>query len=278
MIRVLAIGDIMGKAGRRSLDLLLPQARQEFKPDIVIANGENVAGGFGITKKLYDQLTNNFAIDCITTGNHWHDKREIHQYLPEARRLLIPANMMNVDTLEHGYRVFETNSGLKYAVINLIGNAFMHASNRNPFHALDQIQARISSEVKIRILDMHAEATSEKQGIAQYASGSLSLVFGTHSHVPTADERILNEETGFVTDIGMTGAYDSVIGIRKEAAINRMMNGEKKRFEPATKDLWLCFIVADICPKTGRCCDIRRFRWELNLLRDKSEVTVDPSN
>jgi len=263
MIKILCFGDIMGKPGRQALTRALQRAREELQPDIVLINGENAAGGFGITEKIYHQFVDTLGISCITTGNHWHDKREIINFLPQADRMVVPANMMNVENIHKGFALLETPGGLPYAVINLIGKSFMHPDNRNPFHAAEQILKHIPERVKIRIVDMHAEATSEKQGMGQFLTGRVSLVYGTHSHVPTADERILPEGTGFITDIGMTGPYDSVIGIRKDAALHRMVTGEKKNFEPAVHNLWATFILAQVDPQTGRCHQLDRFRWEL---------------
>ncbi|MCX6128763.1 MAG: TIGR00282 family metallophosphoesterase [Proteobacteria bacterium] len=266
--KVLAIGDVIGKPGRACLSKMLPLARDQFNPDIVIVNGENAAGGFGITKKIYQQFVDNFGIDCVTMGNHWHDKPEIHSFAPQAERMVLPANMMNVGRLDAAYRVLRSRSGINYAVINLIGRAFMHPDNRDFFVAVENILAQIPDNCKIRIVDFHGEATSEKQGIAQFLRGRVSLCYGTHSHVPSADERILGNFTGFTTDLGMTGPYDSVIGIRTEAALQRMQTGEKRKFEPATSELWLCFIVAEIEPTTGRCVAIQRHRWEWEKLKD----------
>ncbi|MES2745997.1 MAG: TIGR00282 family metallophosphoesterase [Bdellovibrionota bacterium] len=274
MIRVLAAGDVIGKPGRKALAKLLPLARETFSPDIVIVNGENAAGGFGLTKKIYDQFINNFGIDCVTMGNHWHDKPEIHNFAPTAARLVLPANMMNVGNNELAYRVLETKSGVPFAVINLIGKAFMHPDNRDFFKPLDEILAKLPAQCKIRIVDFHAEATSEKQALGHFLKGKASLVYGTHSHVPTADERIFEGGTGYTTDLGMTGPYDSVIGIRSDAAIMRMQTGERKRFEPATHDLWFCFVLADIDPNTGKCIKIERHRWEW----DKIKATLGDDN
>jgi len=264
--RVLAIGDIMGKAGRRCLDLLLEKARKEFEPNIVIVNGENAAGGFGLTKKVYEQFINKFEIDAVTMGNHWHDKREIYEYFKHTDKLILPANMANVDQIEDGLRIITAKDGTRFAAINLIGKAFMVGENRCPFEAVDKLLSLVPEFVKIRIVDVHAEATSEKQGLGRYLVGRASLVYGTHSHVPTADERILEGKTGYTTDLGMTGGYDSVIGIRKEAAITRMTTGERKKFEPATGDPWMCGVVADIDDATGECHKIERFRWELDKI------------
>jgi metallophosphoesterase (TIGR00282 family) len=271
MIRILAAGDVIGKPGRKALAKLLPLARESFSPDIVIVNGENAAGGFGLTQKIYDQFISSFGIDCVTMGNHWHDKPEIHSFAPTAERLVLPANMMNVGDNALAYRVLETKSGVPFAVINLIGKAFMHPDNRDFFKPLDEIFAKLPAQCRIRIVDFHAEATSEKQALGHFLKGKASLVYGTHSHVPTADERILEGGTGYTTDLGMTGPYDSVIGIRSEAALLRMQTGERKRFEPATHDLWFCFVLADIDPNTGKCIKIERYRWEW----DKMKTALD---
>lgn len=272
MIRVLAIGDVMGKAGRKCLAKLLPRAREQFNPDIVLANGENAAGGFGITKKIFHQFVEQYGVNCVTTGNHWADKKEIYQFLDDTQQLLIPSNMMNVSSSreEKGYTILETKQGIRYAVVNLIGRAFMNPDNRNPLESAHRIFDRIPDSVKIRILDMHAEATSEKQAIAHFLNKRVSLVYGTHSHVPTADERILYQHTGFVTDVGMTGAYNSVIGVRKEASIERLLTGQAQKFEPAMEEPWMCFIVADIDERTGACQKIQRLRWEFDKIAVES--------
>lgn len=266
MIKVVAIGDVVGKVGRQSLVKALPLIRDKYQPDIIVVNGENAAGGFGITPKILQQFLEKLEIDCVTTGNHWHDKRDIFKLLDSSERLVVPANMFNVEKLEYGFKILQTKTGVSFAVVNIVGNAFMHTDNRNLFLCLDQIFKQIPSNVKIRIVDVHAEATSEKQGVGCYLSGTASLVFGTHSHVPTADERILGEHTGFITDLGMTGAYDSVIGMKADAAISRMKDGERKRFEPASKNPWVPFIIAEIDEANGACQKIVRNRWETEEL------------
>ena len=266
MIRILALGDVMGKAGRRCLDNLLPRAKEQFSPDVIIANGENSAGGFGITKKVFDQFTNEFGIDCITMGNHWADKPEVHELIRHTERMVLPANMPNVKDETKGVTVLKSKSGVNFAVANVLGKAFMHGENRCPFATVNKLFETIPERIKVRVVDVHAEATSEKQAMGRFLIGKASLVYGTHSHVPTADERILGAHTGFTTDLGMTGAYDSVIGIRTEAALTRLLTGEKKKFEPAEKDPWMCFIVADIDETSGACTAITRHRWELQKI------------
>jgi len=264
VIRIVAVGDVMGKAGRQSLEHFLPRVRSEFNPDIVIVNGENAAGGFGLTRKVFDQFVGPLGIDCVTMGNHWHDKREIYDFCETEDRLVLPANMSNCDDTRHGLKILTAKNGVRFAVVNLIGKAFMHADNRPPFPAADKVFSRIPDTVKVRIVDMHAEATSEKQGLGRYLCGRASLVYGTHSHVPTADERILDKKTGFVTDLGMTGPYESVIGIKIQPALDRLISNVKKNFEPGTRDLWLCALVADIDETTGYCQRVERLRWEMD--------------
>ena len=263
MTRVVAIGDIMGKAGRHCLEHFLPKIRAEYDPDFVVVNGENAAGGFGLTRKVYDSFVKDLGVDAVTMGNHWMDKREIYQYMDEVDRLILPANMNNIEREDRGLRIITSKKGERVAVINLIGKAFMVGENRCPFQAVDRLLDAVPSSVKLRIVDIHAEASSEKQGLAWHIAGRASLVYGTHTHVPTADERILEGKTGFATDLGMTGGYKSVIGIKKEAAIARLRTGEKKKFEPATQDPWLCALVADLDNETGICRNISRLRWEM---------------
>ncbi len=256
----------MGKAGRNCLAKTLPKIREQYQPDFICVNGENAAGGFGLSKKIFDFFINDLAIDCITMGNHWHDNREIYSFIQDTDRIVLPANMSNVDSESKGLRYFKTKNGKDIAVVNLIGKAFMHADNRNPFDAAQNLVAQIPERTKIRIVDLHAEATSEKQGMGRYLAGQVSLVYGTHSHVPTADERILDDHTGFITDIGMTGAYDSIIGMRTSAALRRLTTGVKTDMRPAEQDPWLCAIIADIDETTGACQRIERLKWELKRM------------
>ena len=264
MTKVLAIGDVMGKAGRRCLDNLLPKLREEHLPDIVIVNGENAAGGFGRTEKIYHDFVQKHRIDAVTMGNHWHDKREIFEFMKRTDRLVLPANMGNVEHEDMGLRILTAQNGTRFAVINCIGRAFMREGNRDIFKTVDKLLDHIPSSVRIRIIDIHAEATSEKQALGWYVAGRASLVYGTHSHVPTADERIFDGKTGFCTDLGMTGAYGSVIGIETGAAIHRLLTGEKKKFEPATADPRLYAIIADIDDDSGYCKSICRLRYQLD--------------
>ena len=262
MIKVLAVGDVIGKPGRLALSHGLAHFRETHNPDFVVVNGENIAGGFGITKKIFDDLIGNLAVDCVTMGNHWMDKKDIHEF-KDHPKIVLPANMSNVDDPSKGFRLLESKGGVRIAVMNLLGKVFMKGENSSPFDMADKILDLIPSHYKVRILDVHAEATSEKQGMAQNYAGRLSAVYGTHSHVPSADERILKNHTGFVTDLGMTGPYDSVIGIDAAAAVRRMRTGEKKNFEPAKNDLWFYGILFEINEETGACHGVHRLRLPL---------------
>lgn len=261
-MNILAFGDIIGKPGRQCLIDHLEELRAEHAPDFVLLNGENAAGGFGLTEKIYDLFVDKLQIDCVTMGNHWRDKPEIENRAHE-QRLVLPANMGNVSQESWGAKVVQSTSGKSVAVINLLGRVFMHGENRDPFSTVDRLLTNLPETIKLRIVDIHAETTSEKQALGHHLDGRVSLVYGTHTHVPTADERILAGGTGYATDIGMTGGYDSVIGIRKESAIHRMLTGEKKRFEPSGKDPWMCYLVANLCETTGKCLSLERFRKQL---------------
>jgi metallophosphoesterase (TIGR00282 family) len=260
--KILAIGDVMGKVGRQCLETLLPTIREQHQPDFVVVNGENAAGGFGLTEKIYRNFTEQLHIDAVTMGNHWHDKREIYSFLPRADRLVLPCNMGNVESDLLGLKIITAKNGQRLAVINCIGRAFMKDGNRDIFKTVDKLLQEIPSSVRIRIVDIHAEATSEKQALGWYLAGRASLVYGTHSHVPTADHRLLEGKTGFVTDVGMTGPYRSVIGIDVGAAIHRLLTGEKKKFEPATADPRLYAIMADIDDDTGHCREVQRLHFQ----------------
>jgi 2',3'-cyclic-nucleotide 2'-phosphodiesterase len=253
-MKFLILGDVMGKPGRQLLDKHLPQLREEYSPDFVLLNGENSAGGKGLTEKIYQKYIDQ-EIDAVTMGNHWMDKPEIHDFFPKSDRLLLPANMANVENDYFGLKIFHMSKGA-VAVINLIGKVFMQGQNRCPFKTLEKLLASVPPHIKMLLVDIHAEATSEKQALGHFLDGRASLVFGTHSHVPTADSRILKGGTGFITDVGMTGPYDSVIGIRKEAAILRMQTGVKKRFEPAKGDPRLYGILAEVDEQKGTCLEI----------------------
>ena len=268
LIRILAIGDVVGRAGRRCLELALPPLREQHAPDCVIINGENAAGGFGITEKICRQFFEHSKADVITTGNHWLDKPEIKECLERYDRLLLPSNMHNVSDATSGHCLMPLG-GKELVVVNLTGRVFMKGENRCPFLEFDRIYHEMKTGPKtqgqrIFIVDFHAEATSEKQAFAHYVTGRASLVFGTHTHCPTGDERIIDGYTAYQTDLGMTGAYHSVIGMSYESVLPAFLNQPRRRFEPAKKGLWLCGLLADLDLATGAAAAVERIRFELD--------------
>jgi len=259
-MRILFIGDIFGRPGRTIVREKLPDLVAEHRVDLIIANGENSAAGFGITPALAEELFE-LGIDVITTGNHVWDKREIVEYFQAengnqhsmARRILRPANyppdMPGVGWYEG--RKHE----VPYAVINLQGRVFM-AANDDPFRVADQLLQKIAA--KIVVVDLHAEATSEKVAFGWYLDGRVTAVLGTHTHVPTADERVLPKGTAYITDVGMSGPYESVIGVKKELIIQRFLTNMPARFEAATGDVRLSAVVIDCDDVSGRAASIVR--------------------
>ncbi|MFZ0480116.1 MAG: TIGR00282 family metallophosphoesterase [Terriglobales bacterium] len=259
-MKIFFIGDIFGRPGRTIVKDRLPELRKQHSPDLVIANCENAAAGFGITPALAEELFD-LGIDVMTTGNHIWDKREIIDYFQmadgnphsPARRLLRPANYpANLP----GWGVYEgKKNGVAYAVINLQGRVFMGSSD-DPYRYADSLLEKIKA--KVIFVDLHAEATSEKIAFGWYVDGRVTAVVGTHTHIPTADETILTKGTAYITDVGMTGPYDSVIGVKKELVIERFLSGMPARFEAATGDVRLCAVVVECDDQTGRAQKIER--------------------
>jgi metallophosphoesterase (TIGR00282 family) len=254
-MRVLFIGDVFGKPGRRILQERLHDLIQEQRVDYCIANVENAAAGFGITPELTEELME-LEIDVLTSGNHIWDKRAILPYLPGQPRLLRPANY---PTSAPGVGVFigDSRCGVRLAVVNLQGRVFMPTIDC-PFTAADALIQRIRRETNVILVDFHAEATSEKQAFAWYVDGRVSAVVGTHTHVQTADERILAKGTAYISDLGMTGPYDSVIGSVPDLALERFLTGMPARLEPATGNPRLCGAVVDIDEASGKATGIFR--------------------
>ncbi|MFN2454602.1 MAG: TIGR00282 family metallophosphoesterase [Pyrinomonadaceae bacterium] len=253
-MKVLMIGDIVAKPGRIAVLERIQDIREQHEIDFTVANGENVAGGFSITPRLADEL---FAsgIDVMTSGNHIFDKREVLPYIDDNPRLLRPANFPP-GTPGKGVWTGEVR-GVRIAVINLIGRIFMQPSD-DPFRAVDKLLAALDADVKVRLLDFHAEATSEKGAMGWYVDGRMSAVVGTHTHVQTADERILTNGTAFLSDLGMTGSYAGVIGMKREDVIERFMTATGKRADHAEGDVRICGVVLDIDEATGRARAIER--------------------
>ncbi len=260
MIRVLFVGDVMGEAGRRVLRAELEGLVDRERVDFVIVNVENAAGGFGLTPKVMAEL-DELPVDVWTTGNHVWDKKEGVQLLDAHPTLLRPANYPEGNP-GRGWCVGETAAGVPVAVVNLQGQALMQPID-NAFRGADRVLAEIRvahQELRVVVVDMHAEATSEKQAMGWYLDGRATAVLGTHTHVPTADERVLPGGTALQTDVGMTGPYESVIGMRPEKVIERFLYNTPRPFEPAKRGLQLRGALIDADPATGRALAIRRVR------------------
>ena len=255
-MNILFIGDIFGKAGRKIVADHLTDLVQTRAVELVIANCENAAAGFGVTPRLVQELLA-LGIDVLTSGNHIWDRKEIIEYFPQEPRLLRPANYPGGPG--QGSYLGKTKSGAEYAVLNFQGRVFM-AQTDCPFRTADRELAKLSASCKIRIVDMHAEATSEKQAMGWYLDGQVTAVVGTHTHVPTADERVLPQGTAYITDVGMTGPYDSVIGVTKETILQRFLTAMPARFDAAEKDVWLAAVLIRADLETGRALGIERLR------------------
>jgi metallophosphoesterase (TIGR00282 family) len=239
-MRILFIGDVMGRSGREALETHLPKLREELKADFVIVNGENAASGAGITDKICKEFYD-LGADCITTGNHIWDQREIIPYIGRDKKLLRPANYPE-GTPGLGYNKYQTKDGSSIVVINIMGRLFMNTLD-DPFEVMKGIMAKekLGKTADAIFIDIHAEATSEKMAFAHYFDGQISAVIGTHTHIPTADAHVLPGGTAYMSDAGMTGDYNSVIGVEKEIAIHRFISKMPgQRMRPANGTGTLC--------------------------------------
>jgi 2',3'-cyclic-nucleotide 2'-phosphodiesterase len=253
-VNILFAGDLVGGLGKRTLIGLLPALRERFAPDFVVVNGENAAGGLGITPKIAEQL---FAagVDVITLGNHSYRQREIYEYLDHRREILRPANFLRSQP-GHGWCVVERD-GVSLGVVSLSGNLFMDAG-RPAFAEADAALHALRGQADHVLVDMHGEATSEKVGMGWYLDGRVTAVVGTHTHVPTADARILPGGTAYITDVGMTGPRGGVIGVKREQAIEAMATKMPIRFETSTEDPWLNAVVISTGEEALRAVAIRQ--------------------
>ncbi|MBI5560035.1 MAG: TIGR00282 family metallophosphoesterase [Deltaproteobacteria bacterium] len=255
--KILFIGDIIGKPGRKAVRTLLPDILARHRPDMVIANGENSAGGFGITLEVYEELLK-FNVDVITSGNHIWDRKEILESMDRAERLVRPANDPG-GSPGKGSIIFECPSGVKVGVVNLCGRVFMEALDC-PFRVGLEYVERLRKETPLIFVDMHAEATSEKAAMGWYLAGKVLAVIGSHTHVQTSDERILNGRTAYITDAGMTGPTDSIIGIEKELVIKRFLTQVPAKFEVAEKGLEFQGVLIEADSESGRAVRIERIK------------------
>jgi metallophosphoesterase (TIGR00282 family) len=230
-MKILFIGDIVGRLGRILVKDMVPVLKRDHKIDVVVVNGENSAAGVGITKKICEEL-HSFGVDVITTGNHIWAKRDILEDITSCPSLIRPANYPD-GVPGVGYKVFSKDN-IKYAVINLIGRVFMSAVD-DPFRCADKIIEKVKADTPIILVDIHGEATSEKNALAWYLDGRVSAVIGTHTHVQTADERILPQGAAYITDAGMCGALNSIIGMQKNQIVKRFLTGLPEKFEVETE-------------------------------------------
>jgi metallophosphoesterase (TIGR00282 family) len=260
-LNILFVGDIFGSAGRKIVREHIGHVRKANDVDLVVINAENAAGGFGLTPQIADDLFD-LGADVLTTGNHVWDKRELIDYMnsvpPESqdrpRRVLRPANFQ---TGLPGFGVFEgtTQQGVPFAVINLQGRVYMNATN-DPFQAINDILSGIRA--KVIVVDFHAEVTSEKVAMGWHLDGRVTAMLGTHTHIPTADERVLPGGTAYQTDVGMSGPYDSVIGVEKELVLRKFLTGMPGKFEAAKGNPKMCAALVTCDPDTGRASTIQR--------------------
>ena len=259
-MRLLFIGDIVGSPGRRIVRERLQDIVSQRSIDLVIANGENSAAGFGITPKIADELLSH-GIAVVTGANHIWDRREILEYFPHEPRLLRPANFP-AGAPGSGVYVGRVQD-IEFAVLNLQGRTFMIPID-DPFSTAERELNRLPPTVKVIVVDMHAEATSEKQAMGWFLDGRVSVVLGTHTHVPTADFRILPKGTAYITDVGMTGPHDSVIGMEKEGVLRRFLDGLPARFEVAEGNVQMSTVLIEIDPSSGRAQSIERISFLLD--------------
>jgi hypothetical protein len=257
-MKVLFIGDIMGDPGRRAISRTLHKVVAQHGVDLVVGNGENVAGGFGITPELAHDLFE-MGLSVITTGNHVWDKREILEFIRHEPRLLRPANYPE-GAPGHGSFVAETAAGERVGILQLMGRVYMPMQLECPFQTAKREVARLKKETRAIIVDMHAETTSEKMAMGHFLDGEVTAVVGTHTHVQTADEQILPQGTAYLTDIGMTGPVHSVIGIKKELAIEKFITQMPRRFEVASGPAVLCAALIELDGAVGKAVSIQRIR------------------
>ncbi|MCH9032122.1 MAG: TIGR00282 family metallophosphoesterase [candidate division Zixibacteria bacterium] len=267
-LKVIFFADLVGKPGRQALSQLCRPLKERFGADLVIANVENVAGGFGVTPEMSRKIFR-YGVDVQTSGNHIWDRVDIISYIKEEDRLLRPANFPGRAPGKGSYVIDLFYH--KVGVINLMGRTFMKDIDC-PFRTADRELEKIGDKTKIIIVDMHAEATSEKQAMWAYLDGRVSAVIGTHTHVQTADETISEEGTAYISDVGMSGPHDSILGMKKEAALGRFLTGMPKRMSCADGDVKLCGVALEIEGETGRALSIERIKEDFNPLdMDTSE-------
>ncbi len=255
-LRILCIGDIVGRPGRQAVHRRLPQLVREKKIDFVIANAENIAGGTGITQNLFSKIRS-YGIDVVTLGDHVFKKMDIVPMLQASERIVRPANLA-ASAAGRTFTVVTTNSGIQVGVFCVLGRIFMNLPSDDPFAACDKVLSQIPKAVKVIVCDVHAEASSEKVALGHWLDSRASMIVGTHTHIPTADAKILPGGSAYISDLGMCGPYDSVLGRRKDRVIKHMTTSMPHSFDVATGDVRLCGAIAEIDTDTGRAISMER--------------------
>jgi metallophosphoesterase (TIGR00282 family) len=255
-LRILCLGDIVGRPGRLVVHQKLPALVRERDIHLVIANGENIAGGSGITNNLFHKLRS-YGVDVVTLGDHVYRRLDIVPTLQASERIVRPANLA-ASAAGRPYTVVQTNSGVSVGVFIVLGRIFMNLPADDPFAAAEKVLSQIPGGVRCCVCEIHAEASSEKVAMGHWLDGRCSLIVGTHTHIPTADAKILPGGSAFISDLGMCGPYDSVLGRRKDRVVKYMTTNMPHMFEVATGDVRMCGAIAEIDPDTGRAISIER--------------------
>ncbi len=260
-MNILFIGDVCGRCGREALFEYLEDIKYEYNIDFTVANGENAAGGLGISVRTYDEMVK-AGVDFFTLGNHAFSKSNEARILFERKEALVrPANMLPCDLPGEGMEIVRGRNGEKIAIINLLGKVYMENAE-DPFKCADELVKKAKEVTDIILVDFHAEATSEKEAMGFYLDGRVSAVLGTHTHIQTADEKILPEGTAYITDVGMTGAVNSVLGMEVETAVGRFVTPEERHpFKSAEGKARFCAVVVTVCENTGKATGVKRI-WK----------------
>jgi metallophosphoesterase (TIGR00282 family) len=268
-IRVLCLGDIVGRPGRQVVQQKLPALVRERQIHLVIANAENIAGGSGITQNLFNKIRS-YGVDVVTLGDHIYKKVDIVPTLQNSERIVRPANL-SAQAAGRPYTCVTTNSGVNVCVFSLLGRIYMNLPANDPFAAADAVLAQVPANVRICVCDFHAEASSEKVAMGHFLDSRVSMIVGTHTHVPTADARVLPGGSAFISDLGMCGPYDSVLGRRKERVIKFMTTNMPAPFDVATGDVRMCGAIAEIDDASGRALSMER----IEVQGDNSDQAYD---
>jgi metallophosphoesterase (TIGR00282 family) len=262
-MKTIIIGDIVGRSGRNAVNKIVPQLRKEHQADFVIANGENMAGGRGLNTKTIKDLQS-AKLNVITTGDHIWDQRQFLDEIKNHNEVLRPANL-HKELPGKGYEIYTIASGIKIGVINLLGRVFMPQPSDCPFQKVDSIIKNIATKCDLIFVDFHAEATSEKIAMGRFLDGKVTCVFGTHTHVQTADEQIFHQGTAYITDIGMVGAKESILGRKLEPVIQKFSTGIPKYFEVENRNIELHGVIIQADPTTGKALNIQRIKKTTEL-------------